>query len=264
MTMKKLTLAEFQPLYIDWFFEVLECLDQVGLTYSLAYGSMLGAIREGGMIKWDFDIDLFVDETEIQEKAYAIKAYCTNHSSLRFGYANDTNSFGLSRFYADHLTVCRPRFKEKTTEPAHIDLFHYRRINGKTRIPPLGFLRFVSRLSSIKHDLDLPKNTLRRVLKIMLRPLLPGTKFYSRCKQRTAKKIRCDTAGNKLLVLCELPHLEIFDFSSNEIIKAPFSGRMISCFKEYDTFLRTTYGDYLTPRNDGRSNGIFFLALDNK
>ena len=33
-------------------------------SYQLAYGSLLGAIRDGGQITWDYDIDVFIPYEE--------------------------------------------------------------------------------------------------------------------------------------------------------------------------------------------------------
>lgn len=44
--------------------EILDVIDKVcrenGLKYSLAYGSMLGAVRHGGFIPWDDDMDIWM------------------------------------------------------------------------------------------------------------------------------------------------------------------------------------------------------------
>lgn len=58
--MRELSLAEIQQNS----FNILKFVDKIckeeGLTYTLAYGSLLGAIRHGGFIPWDDDIDLWM------------------------------------------------------------------------------------------------------------------------------------------------------------------------------------------------------------
>ena len=60
-----------------------------GLYYQLAYGSLLGAVRDGGQIQWDYDVDVFVlwEERErliealrkdLNEKFYFYSPECNN------------------------------------------------------------------------------------------------------------------------------------------------------------------------------------------
>ena len=48
--------------------DILKCFHETceanGIRYSLAYGTMLGAIRHGGFIPWDDDVDVFMTQEE--------------------------------------------------------------------------------------------------------------------------------------------------------------------------------------------------------
>jgi hypothetical protein len=44
---------------------VCGALERAGLWYTLAYGTLLGAVRDGDLIPWDHDIDLLVREEEV-------------------------------------------------------------------------------------------------------------------------------------------------------------------------------------------------------
>lgn len=50
----------FRHLVYDVMQKFDNCLDSCGVNYSLAFGSMLGAVREGGIIGHDDDVDTFV------------------------------------------------------------------------------------------------------------------------------------------------------------------------------------------------------------
>jgi len=42
--------------------------EQNGISYQLAWGSLLGAVRDGGQIPWDYDVDVFVPYQDLLSK----------------------------------------------------------------------------------------------------------------------------------------------------------------------------------------------------
>jgi len=57
------------------------CRDR-GLTYYLAYGTLLGAVRHGGYIPWDDDIDVMMPRADYDRLAEAFRTAAPPHLSL--------------------------------------------------------------------------------------------------------------------------------------------------------------------------------------
>ncbi len=64
--MSELTLAELREVQLD----VLAQLDRLcraqGLVYLLAYGTLLGAVRHGGFVPWDDDVDVMMPRADYE------------------------------------------------------------------------------------------------------------------------------------------------------------------------------------------------------
>ena len=86
--------------------DVLSSIDQIcrenNFTYSLGYGTLLGAVRHGGFIPWDDDIDIVMPRADYEKFILYCKQHATpfalacNELDSKYGYvyakACDTNT----------------------------------------------------------------------------------------------------------------------------------------------------------------------------
>lgn len=85
------------------------------IPYELAYGSLLGLIRDGGQIPWDYDIDIIVP---FEHKQALVDALNRDLDAGYYYYSPDNNP--LCR----HM-IMRIAPKEYRTEALHVDVFFY-------------------------------------------------------------------------------------------------------------------------------------------
>lgn len=64
----------YQQKALDALCEFHRVCEKNGLRYQLAYGSLLGAVRDDGQIPWDYDIDVFVPYKDRFKLIEALKA----------------------------------------------------------------------------------------------------------------------------------------------------------------------------------------------
>ncbi len=64
----------YQQKALDTLCEFHRVCEKNGLRYQLAYGSLLGAVRDNGQIPWDYDIDVFVPYKDRFKLIEALKA----------------------------------------------------------------------------------------------------------------------------------------------------------------------------------------------
>ena len=56
--MERLTIDDMKEIQLELMDELDRVCREQGITYFLAYGSLLGAVRHGGFIPWDDDMDV--------------------------------------------------------------------------------------------------------------------------------------------------------------------------------------------------------------
>ena len=77
--MQKIEIDELKKIQLQILDDVVAFCDKEDLTYFLAYGTLIGAIRHNGYIPWDDDIDLVMPRDDYD---YFLRHY--NESTKRY------------------------------------------------------------------------------------------------------------------------------------------------------------------------------------
>lgn len=88
------------------FYEVSQILEKNGIVYWITAGTFLGAVRSGGIIKWDDDIDIMIP-VDYKDKLYKLfrnndkllvysNIMCLTHDKISY---KDNNDFFIDVFY---------------------------------------------------------------------------------------------------------------------------------------------------------------------
>ena len=94
-----------------------------GVRYSLGYGTLLGAVRHGGMIPWDDDIDVIVPRSDFERLN---KLNTKNNCLERYQFVSHRNHPEIKTkiaYFIDFNTITETAFKFNEYHGVHIDIY---------------------------------------------------------------------------------------------------------------------------------------------
>ncbi|MCQ2976390.1 MAG: LicD family protein [archaeon] len=240
--MVECSLEEFKVHYLKYFGILLDFLKKHDIVFGLDHGTMLGAYREGGMIKWDCDIDI-VMPLEMSDKLESLQ----NELPDCFYYKTfKSNSlfFGVTRVYIKNMFIQKSK---ETPYVAYFDIFPYVSTEEKYLE---GFTHKLVKLHDKmnKKTDNVKNNSVRNILKNIYHKFLPGYPRINKSLMRSFNKIK--NKGDCLLVMHH-PYIQKMKYPTS-FVNLKFNGYDCPVFENPEHYLLTWYGpDYMTPKDFG-------------
>jgi lipopolysaccharide cholinephosphotransferase len=258
-----MTVKELQKILSDILREFNSICRKEGIQYSLAYGTMLGAVRHKGFIPWDDDIDVFMWEDE-----YAKLKKCISNSlseNYKFVEPGDMNPYFFdlvprvvdTRYYW-HTPTQNDEAYNNLQNYVALDIFVLNR-DAKTYIGrKLTYIEFLSLYGMAKgHSVEIDMSSYSKIQKIGMSVLSAIGEhislktifkwYYSFSKKYNGTNNEYCTVSNFLSVL-GLRQYRSEWFS--ETVDMQFEDIVLPVFKRYDDILKFQYGDYMQPPKD--------------
>ncbi len=255
--MKEISLEESKKIQV----EILRHFDSFcranGIKYSLGDGTLIGAVRHKGYIPWDDDIDVMMLRSEYDRFVSLYKQGGRGRFLLtdeKYGHLHT-----LQTRMCDTKTVCKLTeytFKDRAEHGLFIDIIpidNYPETEEEQKklladIRKFGMAAYLKNFSLKNLFTDFSRGSLfiKRIGLIIIN-LLPTNMFYWR---RKAIKAMCryNNQDTNLLAEMEWWHHQPWVFPKStfsEYIEIDFEGGGFMAIKDYDTFLKAQYGDYM-------------------
>lgn len=232
--------------------EILDAVDTVcrkhGLRYSIAYGTMLGAVRHGGFIPWDDDVDIIMPRSDYEK---LIKVWDIDKPAgfvLQNKFTNWDFTQNFSKIRKDHTTFIHNEWEKHVSyhTGVFIDVFPGDRVApGKIA---RKFQIFASALNLLYARGYTSKSSGIRDIVERLFLCLPN-----RAKKNLYKKTNDYIQKYNGLEKQPLffPNTKEWTYRQypagmfDDLIDVDFAGHKYMCAGDTDGILKLDYGDYM-------------------
>ncbi len=229
-------MRDLQQMLLDMMLVFDEICRKHDIPYTLLGGTMLGAVRDGGFIPWDDDIDLALT-TEALNKLARVLPQESDRYELTF----------------EDTWVARVVPKEPVNgQRPFLDLFHFEGISASPRKQKIKVLALQLLQGMLKEDVDLSRFSQKNRILLQLTHIL-GLPFTKRAKLRFYRWVGAHlfTGDGSLL------HVPDEQFACIKLVYPAryaqeyqdilFEGHPLRVSRHYHNMLVLHYGDYMTP-----------------
>ena len=269
--MRKMTTGDIQGVSLEILKHVDHFCRERNIRYWLSDGSMLGAIRHKGFIPWDDDLDISMPRPDYERflvefvDSDEFKLYAAQRGNCFLTYAR------VCEMRRTHFAPCTPWTQKSERPGVGIDVLP---LNGAPDTMD-EYLRDFYKVSSELQDrlLDIRRllmppsfrHTPFGFIKDIAHGLARYAKrpFFNRLMNATmqaqiAVQRRCDYDKAKfvysLMIFNRRPQLWKKEWFSS-VVDVPFCDGVFPVPVGYDHYLRSVYGDYMTPPPESARGG---------
>lgn len=255
--MRAMTLQEIQRVNLEIMIDIHDFCVKHGIHYSLAYGTLIGAIRHKGFIPWDDDIDIMMTRPDFERFS---KEYQSEKGFKLSSVYSDDTYINYTRVYDGRTLVICPGKAAKHDIGVWVDVFPIDAISDDNAISEDQFQR-------IRHYTNLVMNWRAHLQAKELKSVVRKVKSSIRLLQMRLTNKGCfpfwhqqvinickeNTFGStkrcSCLVCVEANRdnnqaIFLTDWFRKSVV-VPFEDQQFYIIADYDPVLKSIYGDYM-------------------
>jgi lipopolysaccharide cholinephosphotransferase len=240
--MRELTVKECKEIQLKILIKVAQFCEDHDISYSLSYGTLIGAIRHKGFIPWDDDIDIIMLRNEYEK---FLSLYKDDDYVLIDGDKVSNHYHAVVSDLSTKLVFLKSEASNKLYQGGvWIDIFPIDKVpddvkDYKSLKRKMLLYCRLERLGEVSHK----ENIALYLIHLLLKPFVHFWGNKANQLMRSFEKEDVKTVGDLSLWYLHYPSFPLYYLK--EFIDVEFEGHTFKSMKHYDDFLRGIYGDYM-------------------
>lgn len=242
---EKLEISEIKSIEFQILKKIADICNKNNIKYSLAYGTLIGAIRHGGFIPWDDDIDIIILRKDVARFVQLMKMDNT------YDVISSDEKFFFYPYLkiSDKNTIVKE--KNSTTQTGiWVDVFPldnvpYNKIKRKIFFFNCKILRGMV----LSNTTDFTSSNNRKILIKRVLSFITNIIGLNKIKVIYSKYVRkYETLSSNYISVLSTPYIGKETFSNkllDDLVDVNFETEKFKCMKDYDKYLKQIYGEYM-------------------
>ena len=269
-TFEKCSIEEVRTKYYQAFAVFDDYCRTHQMKYSLAFGSLIGAVREKRIIPWDTDIDVWMERDDYERFALA-KDYDSAYEIVSYHHPKHLACFEI-RVKIKGLYFCpsgfshfRPKEMYVAIDVFEIDSFS---CSAESIAAICKKTSKLERILSLKHPNYITTNRrtylLHEIARVLLLPI--SNKWLQKRHQRIVNSVY-DRHGKSEFFpsICSPKYgygiMEKGSYCS-DTVRTEFGPTQAQITTKYDPILRQIYGEYMIPVDKNKGQEAYFFLKE--
>lgn len=246
--MNKITDIEQKKLLIEMLTYIHNICKKNNIDYTLIGGSLIGAVREKGIIPWDDDIDIILLKDDYDKLISILSKEKEKYTILTHDIQKDYY-YPFAKLVDNNTVLYEHNQKKISNYGVFLDIFYYNKIpnNKKIQKKYMKKLYFLKQLiTGFAYEKENKNISLKKKIRNLLSNIIGIDKIIKMYTNHITKfnNTECDN-----LVSCwPVYGLEKEIQNGNDFIDyidVDFSNNKAMITKKYDNVLKKTFGDYM-------------------